>query len=122
MGSDGSSASAARPDVLSRNCATKSLQALGADGSLLRQAGEGLADRRRELEAVAAARRAHDDSPVSLEDEALVRGGRVEARLGTDRYGVCGRTTAFDPPGQEPDGLLVGQGLFVRIGERACHV
>src|SRR2546425_10078303 len=111
MGSDGSSASTARPDVLSRNSATKSLQPPGADG-LLRQAGERLADRRCELEAVAAARRADDNPPVPLEHEVLVRRRRVEARLASDRVGVCSGAAALDPLGQQADGLLVGQTFF----------
>src|SRR5947209_18459091 len=120
MGSDGSSASTARPDVLSRNSATKSLQPPGADG-LLRQAGEGLADRRCELEAVAAARRADDDPPVPLEQEVLVRCRRVEAGFRADRLGAGSGTPAPDPLRQEAHRLLVGPALLVRLGERAGH-
>ena len=47
-----------------------------------------LADRRRELEAMARAGRADDDSAAALEHEALVGRGRVHARLGSRRLGI----------------------------------
>src|SRR5919198_4018534 len=72
----------------------------GTESSPDRERGQALADRRRELEAVARARRADDDAAAPLEDERLVRGRRVHARLRTDRVGV-GEPVSLASPGRD---------------------
>src|SRR5436190_24226360 len=53
-----------------------------------RELGEPLANRRRELEAVARAWRADHYAPPALEDEGLVGCGRVETRFGGNGVGL----------------------------------
>src|SRR5436853_7912067 len=83
-----------------------------------REIGKPAADRGRELEAVARARRANHDATTPLEDEALVGRARVEARLGLDRAGIdVGEAPAHprcDALDDRGIGLCVAVGVSLR--------
>ena len=81
-----------------------------------REVGEPLADRRRELEAVAGARRADDDAAAPFEDEALVCRGRVHARLRPRRLGLGQPVGVVRPGGDALDQLRVRLARHVRVG------
>src|SRR5437773_5640062 len=75
--------------------------------------GKCLADRRRELEAVAAAGGADDVATVTLADEALVPHVRVDAGLGPDRGRVDSRQAAGYPLADRLDDVVVRSGVVV---------
>ena len=104
---------------LARNLAESLVE--GHGGRIVRRAssrevGEPLADRRRELEAVARAGRADDDAAAPLEDEALVGRGRVHARLGSRRLGLGQPVGVVRPGGDALDQLRVRLARHVRVG------